>query len=298
MDQINDNHRYFIQYMLKNGAVTVEDAQKYCQYVSQGEINNITQLKTLVIEANREISNQCYKIVFNICEVTNKNYLVWLNTKNDDISRLQITFSALELEYFHAIVQEILLSEERRITFIVCINITSTLTSFLSRDNGQKVLNKWIKGGYFINKSDYIYLGPRLILEFTSYLKVHLPDSICTLCSELVFWGDVCESCQKINHSHCLGKYLKKHNNCPHCSANWTSTRRSDDKNSLNENEDDQNSRMSNSNDHNSDNSHDNISTPVEKRRYSSRNITSMEDDDSSDDDPNVPGPSTRKRHK
>lgn len=285
--------------MLKNGVVTIEDAQKYCDHVSQGEINNMTQLKTLVIEANREISNQYYKIVFNICEVTNKNYLIWLNTKNDDISRLQITFTALELEYFHAIMQEILLSEEHRITFIICINVTSTLTSFLSRENGQKVLNKWINGGYFVNKRDYIYLGQRLILEFTSYLKAHSPDSVCTLCTDLVFWGDVCDSCQKIIHSHCLGKYLKNQNNCPHCSANWTTTRHDDDdENNMNEEEDGHNSQIAASNNQSSDDSPDRISTPVEKRRYTTRNITSVEDDDFSDDDPNVPGPSTRKRHR
>ncbi|KAJ8945987.1 hypothetical protein NQ318_017103 [Aromia moschata] len=102
------------------------------------KIENLTQFKTLVIELNREISKQYYKISFITCEVTNQNLIVWVNTKNDDISKYQITYSALELEYFHAILQEILSSEEHRITFIVCINITSTLTSNFSRDNGQK----------------------------------------------------------------------------------------------------------------------------------------------------------------
>lgn len=141
----------------------------------------------LVNEINREISKQCYKIVFSVCEVSNQNQVALLNTKNDDISKLQISYSTIELEYFNAILQEILNSEEHRITFIVCINITSTLTSQFSRDSGQKVLNKWLKGGYYVKRGDYIHLGPRTILEFTAYLRSSRPDSICNLCSEIVF---------------------------------------------------------------------------------------------------------------
>lgn len=125
--------------------------------------------------------------MFDICEVSNEEVIVWINTKNDEISTLQVAFSAVELEYFHAILQEILNSDEHRITFIVCLNITSTLTGSLSRSNGQKVLDKWVKVGYYVKKGDFIYLGPRLILEFNVYLKNHCPDSICNLCSELVF---------------------------------------------------------------------------------------------------------------
>lgn len=145
------------------------------------------QLKFAIITINREISKQNFKIAPIICEVTNQELFIWANTKNDNISKLQITFSAIELEYFHVILQEIINSEENRLTFVVVLNITSTLTVPFSRDNGQKALKRWFNGGYFIKKEDFVYLGPRLILEFTSYLKTHRPDQICKLCSELVF---------------------------------------------------------------------------------------------------------------
>lgn len=147
----------------------------------------MAHLKSIVREINKEISKQFYKIVFSMCEVTNQELIVWLNTKNDDISKYQISYSTIELEYFHVILKEILTSEEHRLTFMVCINIASTLTAQFSRDNAQKVLNKWIKGGYYVIRGDYIHLGPRTILEFTAYLKSKCPDSICNLCSEIVF---------------------------------------------------------------------------------------------------------------
>lgn len=150
-------------------------------------ISHADQLKHLVVEINREIKKHSFKLVYDICEVTNQEVIVWINTKNDEISTLQLSFSQLELEYFHAILQEILNSDDHRITFIVTLNITSSLTGNLSRSNGQKVLEKWVKVGYFVNKEGYIYFGPKLILEFNAYLKSHCPDSICGLCSELVF---------------------------------------------------------------------------------------------------------------
>ncbi|KAJ8931119.1 hypothetical protein NQ314_016000 [Rhamnusium bicolor] len=214
-------HRYFIQYMLKNGVTTVDNAFNFCKHISKEKIENMTHFKTLVIEVNREISKQFYRIVFNTCEVTNQDLIVWLSTKDDDISKHQIAYSALELEYFNAILQQILGSDEHQITFIVCINITSTLTSNYSRDNGQKILNKWLKGGYYIKHGEFIYLGPRTILEFASYLRSHCPDCICNLCSELVFTGTQCSHCYKKLHSYCLAKYLLNQSICPCCKNIW-----------------------------------------------------------------------------
>lgn len=150
-------------------------------------INNPYQLKAVVGEINRQITRHSFKLVYDICEVTNQEVLVWINTKNDEISALQITFTQVELEYFQAILQEILISPEHKITFIVCLNMTSSLTGTLNRSNGQKLLEKWVKVGYFVNTGGHIYFGPRLILEFNAYLKSHCPDSTCGLCSELVF---------------------------------------------------------------------------------------------------------------
>ncbi|KAJ8961963.1 hypothetical protein NQ317_004273 [Molorchus minor] len=191
-------HPYLAQYMLKNGVATTANVLEYCKCISEGQVENMTQLKTLIIELNREISNQFYKVVFSKCEVTNQSIVVWLNTKNDDISKHQISYSALELEYFHAILEEI-------IGGIV----------------DKKVLNKWLKIGYYIKNGDFIYLGPRLILEFTSYLRNRCVDCICNLCSELVFIGQRCSNCNTLLHSYCLSKYLQNQVNCPCCKNVW-----------------------------------------------------------------------------
>lgn len=144
-------------------------------------------LKMLIIVVNREISKQNFKIVYSQCEVTQRKLFVWINTKNDKISKLQLTYSAVELEYFHVLMQMILDSDNYSLTYVRAINVTSTLTVAYTRDSGESVLNQWISGGYFVKSGDSIYFGARLILEFTLYLKSCRPNSVCQLCSELAF---------------------------------------------------------------------------------------------------------------
>nr|XP_023011539.1 non-structural maintenance of chromosomes element 1 homolog [Leptinotarsa decemlineata] len=215
--------------------------------------------------------------------------IIWLNTKNDQLSRLQNIYSALELEYFHTILHEILNSEDYKLTFIVCINITSTLTGFFSRDNGQNVLYKWIKAGYFVRKDAHVHLGPRLILEFTSYLKTHFPNSMCNLCSELVFSGNQCQSCHKMLHSYCLSKYLVNQKTCPCCHKRWSGT--------------DFDLAYQSQNGHRSDDEEEmaelssvNKSNNKISQSEDSNNFTHMNTD--SDENSNEPGPSTRRKRR
>lgn len=151
-----------------------------------------TKLGIIINEINRVISNQYFKIIQCKCEVTNENLLVWVNTKNDNLTKLQVNFSERELEYFQAILQEIIISDQRKIMYVVGINISSTLSGNFSRENGQKVLTKWINGGYFVKSNDFIHLGPRLIFEFNSYLRSRRPDCVCYLCSDISFTVRFC----------------------------------------------------------------------------------------------------------
>lgn len=121
------------------------------------------------------------------CEVTKQELLIWSNTKRDDLALLQLTFSPIELQYFHIIMEEILNDENHRLRYPAVLNLTSTLTNQFSRDSGQKVYQSWVASGYFVQLKDYVYLGPRLIVEFTTYLKPKFPEQTCHLCSELVF---------------------------------------------------------------------------------------------------------------
>ncbi|XP_044265301.1 non-structural maintenance of chromosomes element 1 homolog [Tribolium madens] len=217
---LSKRHKFFIQFMLTNGLVTVDKALKFFSEISP-EQNQLIHLKSLIIEINRAIGLQYFKIATSICEVTGENVFIWINTKNDELSKHQLGFSPVELEYFHAIMQEIITSENHQVLYPRCINITSTLVGTLSRESGEKALIKWIKGGYFVKKQQFVYLGARTILEFTTYLRTNTENCTCSLCSELVFVGKNCGSCENTFHAFCIQKYLQNQCRCPSCKADW-----------------------------------------------------------------------------
>nr|CAH7760588.1 unnamed protein product [Callosobruchus chinensis] len=221
MNFLNTTHRYFVQYMLKHGSTTVDNALKFTAKISDGTIQDVDVLRTFVTQINGVISKQSFKIIFTTCEVTEQNIILWLNTKHDNISHLQNVFTPAHLEYFHAILMQIINSQEFRITYPECLNLTCSLKYTLSRDAGQLVFEKWIKGGYYVKQINYIYLGPRLIQEFSAYLKTCCANSLCILCQELVFCGKQCASCGKTLHSHCLTKYFQNVGKCPACHNDW-----------------------------------------------------------------------------
>lgn len=185
------------------------------------------QLKTIIIEINREISNQSFKIVATNCEISNSKVLVWVNTRCDEISRLQLGLLDVEKEYFHVLMLEILSSEEHSILYPRAINISSTLNGSLSRVNGEKAFMKWIREGYFVKVEQFIYFGVRLVQEFTTFLRTNTVNCICGLCSELVFNGKTCSSCEKPFHVVCIDKYLVNQRTCPSCKNQWNARRKS-----------------------------------------------------------------------
>lgn len=148
-----------------------------------------TGLELFLSKINRKITRHSFKIAYVTCEVTGKEFLVWLNTKNDNVSKTQNTFSPAELEYFQIILAEIINSNEKCIPLNICLNLSGTLVAnVMFKTHAQTTIKKWVKGGYLVNCNGKIYLGPRCIHEFSSYFR-RLEDGInvCGLCSEIVF---------------------------------------------------------------------------------------------------------------
>ncbi|KAF7275713.1 hypothetical protein GWI33_011344 [Rhynchophorus ferrugineus] len=177
-------HKRLIQYLMEKGGVALEKVLKDFK----NEITTIKELKADINQINNLIKKQYFKIAIANCELTDKEVVCWLNTKSDNIAKHR----------------------------------SYKLTSSISREKAQNILYKWFKIQYFIKKDEFIYAGPRLILEFTSYLKSQLPDHICNLCSELVLRTKMCSNCNEIFHTYCLKKYLAKQHKCPSCMKTWT----------------------------------------------------------------------------
>lgn len=146
-------------------------------------------LETFLSKINRKIDRHHFKIACVTCEISGEELLVWLNMRNDNVSKLQDAFEPAELEYFQIIMGEIIESNEKYLPLNVCLNLSSNLVAnLLFKTKAQKTIQKWIKCGYLVNQNGKIYLGARCIHEFSSYFR-RLEDqiTICSLCSEVVF---------------------------------------------------------------------------------------------------------------
>lgn len=194
--------KYITQYMINKGSTSTKNLFDYCQKICPGTHLGAYSKKTglntfftdvggsieeLIKEINSNISEQSFLIEFATCEVTNQKLVIWCNKKNDDISRSQKHFSPLKLEYFQAILLEMLNSTTCYINYVNAINISSTLTRRLTLYDAEIILMEWIRIGYFVKKSEDLYLGVRTITEFQPYLNKNPNKSNCELCNELVF---------------------------------------------------------------------------------------------------------------
>lgn len=152
-------------------------------------MKDVTTLREFASVVNREITKQDFKIVLNTCEVTGQQQVILINTANDDISKLQNAFSAIQLEFFQKILQEIVQLGEKKLSHIQCLNLSTKLTGKVSQSDAEKLVEKWVRMGYLVIHDNNVYLGSRCVIEFTSFFRNYCNDYIqnCNLCSELLF---------------------------------------------------------------------------------------------------------------
>lgn len=153
------------------------------------DFQGLEDLKRLLSEINNKIEAQQIKILLARCEVTNVEKVIVQTLADDDISKTQINFKAVEVEYFHTVMREIVKSEERRLQTIACLNLVKKLMAKLSKSDAERFLEKCERMGYLVTEVGYVHLGPRCILEFAPYFRTHCQDCLkyCELCSDIVF---------------------------------------------------------------------------------------------------------------
>lgn len=59
----------------------------------------------------------------------------------------------------------------------------------LSKQRAQELIDEWCSVGYFVDLDDVIHFGPRMIGEFSDYLRLKFRDHIriCCLCNQPTF---------------------------------------------------------------------------------------------------------------
>ncbi|KAI0065436.1 hypothetical protein BV25DRAFT_1880277 [Artomyces pyxidatus] len=153
-----------------------------------------------------------------------------VNRKGDEVAQLASDYSPLEIAYFKALVEQIMLAPNASysISSLAALRESSTLKSAMSKTQAETVLASFVTKGWLHKSLKGRYsLATRTLLELLPYLKSTYPDEIleCVICYEILTRGKGCytPNCNVRIHDHCHTKYRQGNSKCPSCQHDWAS---------------------------------------------------------------------------
>ncbi|KAH9001205.1 Nse1 non-SMC component of SMC5-6 complex-domain-containing protein [Lactarius akahatsu] len=162
-------------------------------------------------------------------EITGKDIYALVNRRDDEIARIASDYSPLEISYFRALVEQIMLAPNYSysISSLAALREVNALTSPMTKTQAESVLASFVAKGWLL-KSKYgrFSLSSRSLLELQPYLKSTYPDEIleCTICFEILTLGHACPkaNCGVGMHNACYDTYRRSvGGKCPKCSEDW-----------------------------------------------------------------------------
>ncbi|KAI0256768.1 Nse1 non-SMC component of SMC5-6 complex-domain-containing protein, partial [Lactifluus subvellereus] len=161
-------------------------------------------------------------------EVTGKETYALVNRRDDEIARIASDYSPLEISYFKALIEQIMLSPNSSysISSLAALREVNTLTSPMTKTQAESVLASFVAKGWLLkSKKGRFSLSPRALLELQPYLKSTYPDEVvdCTICLEILTRGHACprSNCKVRMHDACYERYRRSSGKCPTCSEDW-----------------------------------------------------------------------------
>lgn len=155
------------------------------------------------------------------CEVTGQLYWVWASTVQDKIANFHPEFSQAQLTLLRTIYSEIVTSNNGHVSSTWCLNLCSTLNVKLSKANAEEFLYEMVNRNWLACKNGKYYMGVRSIVELLQYFKDTYQDNLqtCTLCKQVLFYGEKCDQCNTTTHVYCLENYAMNRGGleCPNC---------------------------------------------------------------------------------
>ncbi|XP_055689622.1 non-structural maintenance of chromosomes element 1 homolog [Lutzomyia longipalpis] len=175
---------------------------------------------------NEKLANYDFAISLTKYEYSGEEFYVFVSTTQSPENRFQNVYTHEEIQFFPALIKEIITTEEANISPIDVLNLSSKLETPITKGRAEELLEEWTDVGYFHRIDDMIFLGPRMLVEFNGYLAVHFADYIqmCFICKNTVYKALSCSasSCSVVTHSSCINRYHENFPNmCPSCKGKW-----------------------------------------------------------------------------
>ncbi|KAK0459645.1 Nse1 non-SMC component of SMC5-6 complex-domain-containing protein [Desarmillaria tabescens] len=161
-------------------------------------------------------------------EWTGKRMYVLANLKDDEVAQLATDYTAGEIAFFKAVVEQIMLAphEAYSVSSLAALREVSQVKPTMSKSQAEDVLTSFVANGWLLKSKRGRYsLSVRTQLELQPYLKNTYPDDIleCTICQEMVTKGFACHTpnCKVRVHKHCFIQTRKHRSSCPACNIDW-----------------------------------------------------------------------------
>ncbi|KAG9318781.1 Nse1 non-SMC component of SMC5-6 complex-domain-containing protein [Chiua virens] len=161
-------------------------------------------------------------------EQTGTEMYAVVNTKDDEVAQMATDYTPLEIAYFKAVVEQIMLAPHNAysVSSLAALREVTALKSNMTKSQAESVLGSLVAKGWLLkSKRARYFLSTRALLELSTYLKSNYPDECqeCTICMELITRGASCNTpnCPAVIHFHCFRKLRARRAACPTCSADW-----------------------------------------------------------------------------
>ncbi|KAL7283487.1 hypothetical protein ACG7TL_002920 [Trametes sanguinea] len=161
-------------------------------------------------------------------EVTGKEMYAVVNRKGDEIAQMATEYTPLEITYFKAVLEQIMLApnESYCVSSLAALREVNSLKSTMTKSQAEATLNSFVAKGWLLKSRRGRYsLSMRTMLELQTYLRTTYDNEVleCTICFELVTRGIACYTpqCKARLHTYCYNNYKRRDRQCPSCKQSW-----------------------------------------------------------------------------
>ncbi|CAD6992324.1 unnamed protein product [Ceratitis capitata] len=183
--------KIFLQTCMNHGSLSLEQINEVLgpMWQTYGEAD----VKNLVKEINVDLKELNQELKFVKHPLVEQEFLVYGLTFETTASKIQHHYREADQMYFAKLVELMAVQDDYGISWLEMYNLpslTQTVKKNLPKMHIQDLIKKWIDQGYFIEKDDKIYFGPRMLVEYANHLKTHFSEYIkdCSLCKNVVLW--------------------------------------------------------------------------------------------------------------
>ncbi|KAI0647162.1 Nse1 non-SMC component of SMC5-6 complex-domain-containing protein [Trametes meyenii] len=163
-------------------------------------------------------------------EVSGKEVYAVVNRKGDEIAQLATEYSPVEIAYFKAVLEQIMLApnESYCVSSLAALREVNALkVGNMTKSQAEATLGSFVARGWLLkSKKGRFSLATRTVLELQTYFRNTYENEVleCTICMELVTRGVACYTpqCQARLHTHCFNTYKRRNAGCPSCKVSWT----------------------------------------------------------------------------